>query len=77
MTDRITAKDLLEPDECGHCGAPITVHALPLGNPMYIVRTAWCEACQRPRFGLDGCGRDVRDAANQLADTLRRMFGSR
>lgn len=76
MTNRLRVQELMESDYCGQCRSPITVFALPLGNPMYIVRTAWCETCQRPRFGLDGCGRDVSEAANQLVDTLRRTFGA-
>lgn len=76
MIDRLSSKDLQESDDCGNCGSPMTIHAVPLGNPMFLVRTGWCESCQRARFSLDGCGHDVRSAANQLVSTLRRTFGA-
>ncbi len=76
MSKRLRERDLKEFDDCRNCGASMTIHVVPMGDPVYLLRTGWCEACQRSRFSLDGCGNDVRQAADQLVQTLRRQFGA-
>lgn len=70
MTNRILNSDLLVPGQCGQCGRPIDVHLTPMGDPIYLIRTGWCQHCQSALFGVDGMLNDVSQAAVQLIEHL-------
>ena len=62
---------------CTQCGRPMEVHRIPWGEPVFLLRTGFCQPCQRPLLGIEGVERDARSCALELAEFFQGVAGSR
>lgn len=70
MNNKLRASELAFKHKCQNCGASGTAHGTLWGEPVVILKVAYCDRCQHSYFGVDGMGGNASPAILQLVGHL-------
>jgi len=77
MKTKFKPVDLVFHHACHECSSPVDLHAVPLGDPLYFLKTGYCYSCGTSCLSVDAIGptADVQKCILDLVGNFLHMTG--